>query len=66
MIIARAVVERHPGTMHMMSSAPGEHPRSMQLYGVDPATMSEAVKIVLGEGLADHVDANFGCPMSTQ
>jgi len=64
MITARAVVERHPGTMHMMSFAPGEHPRSMQLYGVDPATMSEAVKIILGEGLADHIDQNYGCPVS--
>lgn len=64
MITARAVVERHPGTMHMMSFAPDEYPRSMQLYGVDPATMAEAVKIVLGEGLADHIDANFGCPVA--
>lgn len=64
MITARAVVERHPGTMHMMSFAPGEHPRSMQLYGVDPETMREAVKIILGEGLADHIDSNYGCPVA--
>jgi nifR3 family TIM-barrel protein len=64
MITARAVVERHPGTMHMMTFDEGEYPRSMQLYGVDPATMREAVKIIVGEGLADHVDANFGCPVS--
>ncbi|WP_177242457.1 tRNA dihydrouridine synthase DusB [Amycolatopsis marina] len=64
MITARAVVERHPGTMHMMTFGEGEYPRSMQLYGVDPKTMSEAVKIIVGEGLADHVDSNFGCPVS--
>ncbi|KMS90657.1 tRNA dihydrouridine synthase DusB [Prauserella rugosa] len=64
MITARAVVERHPGTMHMMTFAEGEYPRSMQLYGVDPATMREAVKIIVGEGLADHVDMNFGCPVA--
>jgi nifR3 family TIM-barrel protein len=64
MITARAVVERHPGTMHMMSFDEGESPRSMQLYGVDPATMREAIKIITGEGLADHVDANFGCPVA--
>jgi nifR3 family TIM-barrel protein len=64
MITARAVVERHPGTMHMMTFDEGEYPRSMQLYGVDPETMREAVKIIVGEGLADHVDANFGCPVS--
>src|SRR5882757_4160637 len=53
MITARAVVERHPGTMHMMTFDEGEQPRSMQLYGVDPKTMAEAVKIIVGEGLAD-------------
>ncbi|WP_007025568.1 tRNA dihydrouridine synthase DusB [Saccharomonospora iraqiensis] len=64
MITARAVVERHPGTWHMMTFDEGEYPRSMQLYGVDPATMREAVKIIVGEGLADHIDANFGCPVA--
>ncbi|GAA1993086.1 tRNA dihydrouridine synthase DusB [Amycolatopsis minnesotensis] len=64
MITARAVVERHPGTMHMMTFGEHEKPRSMQLYGVDPKTMREAVKIITGEGLADHVDSNFGCPVS--
>ena len=64
MITARAVVERHPGSMHMMTFDAGEYPRSMQLYGVDPATMKEAVKIIVGEGLADHIDANFGCPVA--
>jgi nifR3 family TIM-barrel protein len=64
MITARAVVERHPGTMHMMTFGAGEFPRSMQLYGVDPKTMAEAVKIIVGEGLADHIDSNFGCPVA--
>ncbi|MFD2417760.1 tRNA dihydrouridine synthase DusB [Amycolatopsis pigmentata] len=64
MITARAVVERHPGTMHMMTFDQGEYPRSMQLYGVDPKTMREAVKIITGEGLADHIDSNFGCPVA--
>ncbi|TVT51820.1 tRNA dihydrouridine synthase DusB [Amycolatopsis rhizosphaerae] len=64
MITARAVVERHPGTLHMMTFDEQEHPRSMQLYGVDPKTMSEAVKIIVGEGLADHIDTNWGCPVA--
>ncbi|PXY32683.1 tRNA dihydrouridine synthase DusB [Prauserella muralis] len=64
MITARAVVERHPGTMHMMAFDTGEYPRSMQLYGVDPKTMREAVKIIVGEGLADHIDQNYGCPVA--
>jgi nifR3 family TIM-barrel protein len=64
MITARAVVERDPKTRHMMAFDEGESPRSMQLYGVDPATMREAVKIIIGEGLADHIDTNWGCPVA--
>ncbi|MBF6332587.1 tRNA dihydrouridine synthase DusB [Nocardia transvalensis] len=63
MITARAVVERNEKTLHMMSFGPDEHPRSMQLYGVDPATIGEAVRIIVGEGWADHVDLNLGCPV---
>lgn len=64
MITARAVVERHPGTMHMMTFGANEKPRSMQLYGVDPKTMAEAVRIIIGEGIADHIDSNWGCPVA--
>lgn len=64
MITARAVVERDAKTMRMITFGPDEYPRSMQLYGVDPVTMSEAVKIIVGEGLADHIDQNYGCPVA--
>jgi nifR3 family TIM-barrel protein len=63
MITARAIVERNEKTMHMMAFGSDESPRSMQLYGVDPKTMGEAVKIIVGEGLSDHIDVNLGCPV---
>ncbi|MQY24704.1 putative tRNA-dihydrouridine synthase [Nocardia sp. RB56] len=63
MITARAVVERNEKTLHMMAFGPDERPRSMQLYGVDPKTLGEAVRIVVGEGWADHIDVNLGCPV---
>ena len=63
MITARALVIGDPKTRHMMTFDPSESPRSVQLYGVDPATMREAVKIIVGEGLADHIDTNWGCPV---
>ncbi|RJQ76255.1 tRNA dihydrouridine synthase DusB [Pseudonocardiaceae bacterium YIM PH 21723] len=63
MITARALVERDATTMHMIAFDPDEHPRSMQLYGVDPATMGLAVKMIVEENLADHIDMNFGCPV---
>jgi nifR3 family TIM-barrel protein len=63
MITSRALVERDPATMRMIAFDPAERPRSMQLYGVDPATMAAAVRMVVDEDLADHVDMNFGCPV---
>jgi nifR3 family TIM-barrel protein len=63
MVTARALVERHPVTMHMTAFSADESPRSLQLYTVDPATTYAAVKMVADDGLADHVDMNFGCPV---
>jgi nifR3 family TIM-barrel protein len=63
MITARAVVERDRTTMQMITFGADEHPRSLQLYSVDPATMREAVHIIVSENLADHCDVNFGCPV---
>jgi nifR3 family TIM-barrel protein len=63
MITTRALVERDSMTMHMITFDQGESPRSMQLYGVDPHTMGEAVRMIVAENLADHIDMNFGCPV---
>ena len=63
MVTSRALVERNAETMDMVSFAPDENPRSVQLYGVDPQVMAEAVRIVVDEDHADHIDLNFGCPV---
>ncbi|MFV8162308.1 tRNA dihydrouridine synthase DusB [Mycobacterium sp. 134] len=63
MVTARALVERHPVTMHMTTFAPDESPRSLQLYTVDPETTYRAAKMIADEGMADHIDMNFGCPV---
>jgi nifR3 family TIM-barrel protein len=63
MITTRALVERDAATLHMITFDPDEHPRSVQLYGVDPATMAAAVRMIVEENLADHIDMNFGCPV---
>ena len=39
MITTRALVERNPKTLRMMAFEPGDRPRSLQLYGVDPTTV---------------------------
>ncbi|GAB3129538.1 tRNA dihydrouridine synthase DusB [Tsukamurella serpentis] len=63
MVTARALVERHPVTMHMTTFAPDEDPRSLQLYTVDAKWTYEAARMIAEEGLADHLDMNFGCPV---
>lgn len=62
MITARALVERNQRTLHLAGFAPDEKPRSLQLYGVDPHYVGEAVAFLVGEGRVDHIDLNFGCP----
>jgi nifR3 family TIM-barrel protein len=63
MITSRALVERTPETMRLITHHESETPRSIQLYGVDPATVAEAVRILVSEDRADHIDLNFGCPV---
>ncbi len=63
MVTSRALVERTPETMRMVRADPEEPVRSVQLYGVDPATIAAAVRILVAEDRADHVDLNFGCPV---
>ncbi|GAB3680481.1 tRNA dihydrouridine synthase DusB [Angustibacter aerolatus] len=63
MVTSRALVERSPESMRLIEHGPGEWPRSVQLYGVDPATVGAAVRLLVDEDRADHVDLNFGCPV---
>jgi len=63
MITSRALVERNATTMRLIRHHESETPRSIQLYGVDPATVAEAVRIIVAEDHADHIDLNFGCPV---
>ena len=63
MITSRALVERTPATMRLIQHHESETPRSIQLYGVDPATVADAVRLLVDEDRADHIDLNFGCPV---
>ena len=63
MVTSRALVERNPTTMRLIGHDRSESIRSVQLYGTDPATVAEAVRILRDEDRADHVDLNFGCPV---
>ena len=63
MVTSRALVERSPESMRIIAHDPSEDVRSVQLYGVDPATVREAVRLLVAEDRVDHVDLNFGCPV---
>ncbi|MEU2950664.1 tRNA dihydrouridine synthase DusB [Streptomyces xanthochromogenes] len=63
MITTRALVERNEKTMQLIHFDETETPRSIQLYGVDPVTVGKAVRMIVAEDLADHIDLNFGCPV---
>jgi nifR3 family TIM-barrel protein len=63
MITARALVEGNAKTRKLAEFAEDEDPRSLQLYGVDPRFVGEAVAWLVGEGRVDHIDLNFGCPV---
>ena len=62
MITARALVERNDKTLRMAARAEREPVHSVQLYGTDPRVMADAVRILVAEVGADHIDLNFGCP----
>jgi nifR3 family TIM-barrel protein len=63
MITARALCEGNRKTALLASFGAEETTRSLQLYGVDPRYLGEAVRILVGEERVDHIDMNFGCPV---
>jgi nifR3 family TIM-barrel protein len=63
MVTSRALVERSPESMRIISHDEDEKVRSVQLYGVDPMTVGAAVRLLVEEDRADHIDLNFGCPV---
>lgn len=63
MITARALVYGNRKTLLLAGFSAEETTRSLQLYGVDPYYVGEAVRLLVGEGRVDHLDMNFGCPV---
>ena len=63
MVTSRALLERNDESLRLVAHDPDEHPRSVQLYGVDPGTVGAAVRLLVDEDRADHIDLNFGCPV---
>ncbi len=62
MVSARALVEEDASSERRVSCGPDEAVRSVQLYGVDPAVVAAAVRLLVDEVGVHHVDLNMGCP----
>jgi len=63
MTTSQALLMRHPETLDLVTFDADESVRSAQLYGVDPEIVGKAVRMLVDEDMADHIDLNFGCPV---
>jgi nifR3 family TIM-barrel protein len=61
MITARGFLEGNQRTHLLASSRADERPRSVQIYGSDPAEIGQTAHRLAAEGV-QHIDMNFGCP----
>ncbi|MBM3977047.1 MAG: tRNA dihydrouridine synthase DusB [Planctomycetes bacterium] len=62
MITARGFLLGNRLTQLLASSRQDEAPRSVQIYGSEPADVEEFARALAGEGVS-HIDMNFGCPV---
>lgn len=64
MVTSRGLVEGHPESLAMVRPEAVGVIKSIQLYGVDPVTIGQAVTLLVARGWADHIDLNMGCPVA--
>lgn len=62
MISSKALVYNDKRTRRMLELSKSEHPVSVQIFGSDPESISQAAKIAEDNG-ADIIDINLGCPV---
>ncbi|MDR2749010.1 MAG: tRNA-dihydrouridine synthase family protein, partial [Bifidobacteriaceae bacterium] len=63
MVNARSLIENNPKALKLASFSPNEINRSLQIFSAKPDEIAAAVKKIVDENLADHIDLNFGCPV---
>ncbi len=62
MVSANGLLRGKGKTCRYLDSSPDDRPLGVQLFGSDPATLSEAARITEEKG-ADLIDINMGCPV---
>lgn len=64
MITARAIVANNEKAWRLTRFAPSEKIRSLQVYGVNPRWIAQAIRAIIDKAHPDHIDLNFGCPVA--
>ena len=62
MVSANGLIRNAKKTYRYLESSDADRPLGVQIFGADPDMLSEAVRILTGEG-ADSIDINMGCPV---
>src|SRR5256714_11163637 len=62
MVSCAGIEHRNERTLGYLRVAPDEHPLAIQIFGSEPAGMTEAARMVVAAG-ADSVDMNFRLPV---
>ena len=62
MVSDKGINYRSGHTLEMLKTEKAERPISLQLFGADPHSISEAAKYLESLGVADILDINMGCP----
>ncbi len=62
MISANGLIRESIKTIEYLKTTPADRPLGIQLFGADPAVMSEAAKVV-AQHHPDLIDINMGCPV---
>ncbi len=63
LISSEAIIRNKEETFKLMERGNNEKVFAIQIYGYNPQSMSEAARIIEGEGLSEIIDINAGCPV---
>ena len=61
MISAKGLFYNSEKTFMLLDTKPDESPLSVQIFGSDPQSMSDAARVIEDRACADIIDINFGC-----